>query len=116
MPASTGFSLIELLVALAIFALVVVGLLNLAGESTRTAVHVERSVLAGIVADNLAAEAALAEASALAAPAQGSERLGERDWRWRRETAASGNDGLLRIDIEVTGDDGAVAANATVLR
>jgi len=49
-----GFSLIELLVALAVFALAVLALLNLAGESTRTAVLLEERVLAGVVAENRA--------------------------------------------------------------
>lgn len=115
--ATRGFSLIELLVALAVFALVVVGLLNLAGESVRTAVHVEESVLAGIVADNIAAEAQLLEATMLASPAQGSERLGDRDWRWRRTAAATGSDGLLRIDVEVMrpDDDGVIASVSVFL-
>lgn len=116
-PATRGFSLIELLVALAVFALVIVGLLNLAGESVRTAVHVEESVLASIVADNIAAEARLLEAAALAAPAQGSERLGDHDWRWRRTAAATGSDGLLRIEVEVLRPEGdGVAASASVFR
>lgn len=112
-----GFSLIELLVALAVFALVIVGLLNLAGESVRSAVHIEERVLAGIVADNIAAEAGLLEATALAAPAQGSERLGDHDWRWRRTAATTGSDGLLRINVEVLRPEGdGVAASASVFR
>lgn len=113
--AARGFSLIELLVALAVFALVVVGLLNLAGESVRTAVHVEESVLAGFVADNVVAEAQLLEPASLAAPAAGSEQLGGREWHWRRTAVATG--GLLRVDVEVRRpDDGGVAAVASVFR
>ncbi|ADV26794.1 general secretion pathway protein I [Pseudoxanthomonas suwonensis 11-1] len=112
-----GFSLIELLVALAVFALVVVGLLNLSGESVRTAVHVEESVLAGIVAANVAAEAQLLEPAALAAPLEGSEALGGRDWHWRRTAVDAGSDGMVRVDVEVRrpGGDG-VAASASVFR
>lgn len=110
-----GFSLIELLVALAIFALVIVGLLNLAGESTRTAVHVEEAVLAGILAENLAAEAQLLEAAELSAPGQGRENLGDRDWRWRRTATVTGRAGLLRVDIEVLRAEGdGVVASASV--
>ena len=49
-----GFSLLELLVALAIFGMAVVGLLNLSGESTRTAVILEERALAAVVAENQA--------------------------------------------------------------
>lgn len=112
-----GFSLVELLVALAVFALVVVGLLNLAGESARTAAHIEENVLAGIVAGNVAAEAQLLEPAELAAPAHGGEHLGGRDWHWRRQATATGDDGLLRIDVDVLRpEDGGVAATASVFR
>lgn len=112
-----GFSLIELLVALAVFALVVVGLLNLSGESVRTAVHVEEQVLAGIVAANVAAEAQLLEPAQLAAPQEGSEELGGRRWSWRRSATVTGGDGLLRVDVEVLRPgDGGVAATASVFQ
>lgn len=107
-----GFSLIELLVALAIVALVAAGLLNLAGESTRTAAHLETRALASIVADNLLAEAMLDEPQALARPADGRVALGARDWQWRRSATSTGDDGLLRIDVEVTDADGQLAAQA----
>ena len=66
-----GFSLLELLVALAIFGMAVVGLLNLSGESTRTAVILEERALAAVVAENQAIEALLAPAAVAAAPAAG---------------------------------------------
>jgi len=115
--AARGFSLIELLVALAVFALVVVAMLNLSGESVRTAVHVEERVLAGIVAANVAAEAQLLEPAQLAASQQGSQTLGDRQWAWRRTATDTGSDGLLRVEIEVLRPgDGGVAASASVFR
>lgn len=103
-----GFSLIELLVAMAVFALAVLALLNLSGESTRTAAHVEERVLAGIVAQNLAAEAMLADAGALAAPAGGIEELGGRRWRWLREPEAldDGAGQVLALRVRVGPEDG----------
>ena len=49
-----GFSLIEMLVALAVFSLAVIALLHLAGQNTRAASVIEERVLAGVVADNRA--------------------------------------------------------------
>ncbi|TQV29568.1 type II secretion system protein GspI, partial [Xanthomonas perforans] len=69
--ASSGFSLLELIVALAIFGIAVVGLLNLSSESTRTAVVLEEHALAAVVAENQAIEATLAPAAAIRAPANG---------------------------------------------
>ena len=52
-----GFSLLETLVAFAVFALAALALINLAGENTRAATHVETRVLSGIVADNIVVQA-----------------------------------------------------------
>ena len=111
-----GFSLIELLVALAIVALIAAGLLNLAGESTRTAAHLETRVIAAIVADNLAADALLADAGTLARPSDGTTRVASRDWRWQRRATPAGEASMLRIDIEVTDQDGQLAGQAWVFR
>ena len=95
-----GFSLLELLVALAIFGMAVVGLLNLSGESTRTAVILEERALAAVVAENQAIEALLAPAAVAAAPAAGQESAGARGWDWKR-TATPAGQGMLRIAISV---------------
>ncbi|AOH36405.1 type II secretion system minor pseudopilin GspI [Luteimonas sp. JM171] len=112
-----GFSLLELLVALAVFSLVVLALLNLAGESTRTAVIVEERVLAGIVAGNRAVEAAVEPLDMVAAQGQGEEQLGDRQWRWTRAVSATDDADILRIDIAVyaAGSD-RIAAETVLFR
>lgn len=99
---SAGFSLVEMLVALVVFALAVLGLLNLAGESTRTAVAIEERVLAAVVADSVAVEAAVVDVRALVPDAEGREDAGGRDWRWTRTTTATADPNLLRVDIRVS--------------
>ncbi|PPV08875.1 type II secretion system protein I [Xanthomonas bromi] len=96
-----GFSLLELMVALAIFGMAVVGLLNLSGESTRTAVVLAERALATVVAENQAIEATLAPASAVRAPANGQVELGGRSWEWQRQSMPAGAAGLLRIEVRV---------------
>ncbi|MGO1541864.1 MAG: type II secretion system minor pseudopilin GspI [Luteimonas sp.] len=98
---SSGFTLLELLVALGVFSLVVLALLNLAGESTRTAVIVEERVLAGIVAENRAVEAAVEPLAELAAHGEGTEHLGDRDWHWTRALGGTDDEAIVRIDIAV---------------
>ena len=114
---SSGFTLLELLVALAVFSLVVLALLNLAGESTRTAVIVEERVLAGIVAENRAVEAAIEPLADLAAHGKGDERLGDRGWHWTRTLGATDDEAVLRIDIAVypSGSD-RIAAESVLFR
>lgn len=98
---SAGFSLLELLVALAIFGMAVVGLLNLSGESTRTAVVLEERALAAVVVENQAIEAMLAPTAAALAPAAGQEMLGERSWDWQRRALPAGTAGMVRIEVQV---------------
>jgi general secretion pathway protein I len=99
--AEAGFSLLEMLVALAVFSLAVMALLHLSGQNARSAVIVEEQVLAGIVADTVAAESLLLDAAALANKAEGREIAGEREWHWQRRIVATPVAGLLRVDIEV---------------
>ena len=112
-----GFSLIEMLVAVAVLSLVALALLNLAGENTRTALVVEERVLAGIVADNRAVEAMLATPAELAANDAGTESAGDREWRWTRSVQLTDADAIARIDVAVlpAGED-RVAAEAHVFR
>lgn len=99
--ASSGFSLLELIVALAIFGMAVVGLLNLSSESTRTAVVLEERALAAVVAENQAIEATLAPAAAIRAPANGQVVLGGRSWEWQRQSMPAGAAGLVQIEVRV---------------
>lgn len=54
-----GFTLIEMLVALAVFGLAAMALIKLATESTRHASAVERQALGNIIAERLATEISL---------------------------------------------------------
>ena len=56
----SGFTLVEMLVAMAVFALAAMALLNLSGENTRSAARVEDRTLGGVVAENVAVESAIA--------------------------------------------------------
>lgn len=113
----TGFSLIEMLVAMAVFSLVALALLNLAGENTRSAVVIEERVLAGVVADNRAVEAMLSTPADLAGHPVGSESSGDRDWRWSRTVSETDMAAIVRVDVTVmpAGED-RIAAEASVFR
>ena len=101
-----GFSLIELLVALAVFSLAAVALLNLAGESTRTAASLEERVMAGVIADNRAVEVVATETPPAPGLAEGVDPLGARDWRWTRLITATADPDLLRVEVRVSPTDG----------
>jgi general secretion pathway protein I len=117
-----GFSLVEMLVALAVFALAAMALLHLAGENTRAAFAAEERVLAGVVADNLAVDAMVEPAVPSASNAQGVAQSAGRDWHWTRRTQATAGEALVRIDVAVYappewGDEAPrVAAERSVFR
>lgn len=73
-----GFTLIEMLVALTVFALAAMALIRLTLESTRTAALMEQRTLAGMVADTVAAETALGIQTA----ASGQVEVAGQVWTW----------------------------------
>jgi len=111
-PARQGFSLIELLVALAVFSLAAMALLNLSGENIRSAARVEDRTLGGVVAENLAVEAAITP-GLHEGDSSGQTMLAGRPWRWTRTVAPTDHPALLRVDIRVSTNEG-LAADRTL--
>jgi general secretion pathway protein I len=109
-----GFTLIELLVALAVFSLAAMALLNLSGESTRSAARVETRTLGGLVAENVAVDTIVAPSLA-EGETSGEVSLAGRRWRWTRAVAATDDPELLRVQIQVVTDEGQ-AAERTLFR
>jgi general secretion pathway protein I len=103
-----GFTLVEMLVALAVFSLAAMALLNLSGESTRSAQRAETRTLGGMVAENVAIEAAVAP-SLGEGETSGQSDLGGRRWGWTRAVSATADPDLLRIDVRVRDEEGQVA-------
>ena len=115
--AAGGFSLIEMLVALAVFSLAVIALLHLAGQNTRAASVIEERVLAGVVADNRAVEAVLAGPGELATEETGAETCGDRAWQWTRRVQATDDTGIVRVLVAVSpAGTGGISAEASVFR
>lgn len=108
MTSRDGFTLIETLVALAVFSLAAMALLNLSGESARSAARVEMRTLGGVVAENVAAEAMIA-ASLPVGETSGEVEMAGRVWRWRRTVSGTEVPGMGRIDVRVFTDEGQAA-------
>ncbi|NBB51524.1 type II secretion system minor pseudopilin GspI [Rhizobium sp. CRIBSB] len=104
-----GFTLLEVLVALAVFSLMAVALLHLAGENTRSAARVEARVLGGMVAENLAVQAYSLPNPPALGRTEGSLANAGRTWRWIQDVARTDDPGILRIDVRVADADGQVA-------
>jgi len=99
-----GFTLIEMLVALAVFAMAAMALVKLSLESTRTTAMMERKALGAIVADKVAADAVLGFSSA----SQGQIEMAGRRWDWMRHAPVS-REGVTVFEVRVFNDGEQVA-------
>lgn len=112
----SGFTLLEVLVALAVFSVAALALLNLETVTTSNTIALQDRTVGQIVARNIAVEAL----SAPSPPSQGAES-GEavnagRQWVWTRQTGESPEARILQIDIAVRNDSGDQVAALTVFR
>lgn len=110
-----GFSLIEMVVALGVFSLAALALLNLMGEGVRSAARAETRALGAVVAENVAVEAVIARDRPSEGTADGQVQLAGRDWRWTRIVTTTADPGILRIDVSVS-ESGEHAADLAVFR
>jgi len=111
-----GFTLIEALVALAIFGLAAVTLLRLEGATMSSTRLLERKVIAQIVARNLATEALTDPVSPPFGTVSGVESNAGSEWRWTRRTTRMGDTRLQRIAISVADPGGGEAAAVLLYR
>lgn len=96
-----GFSLLEVVVALAVIALILVGLSKSAGQSAR-ALEIERDdLLAQWVASDVLAETRLAEHFPAVGKREGSLLMGQREYRWELVVASTQEPAVRRMDVRV---------------
>lgn len=112
----SGFTLLELLVALAVFSLAALALVKVQGVSVRTAADLDTRMLAETVARNLSVELTSDPHAPALGRADGVVENGGRRWRWTRIASAAEDARLVRLDIRVEGEDGGSPALLTILR
>jgi len=96
-----GFTLVEVLVALAIVSIALLAALRAAGQGTTSVGELRSHLLAGWVAENLLAEQR-ARGDWLALGIQrGSGRQGGIEFTWREEVTATPNPAFRRVDVFV---------------
>lgn len=102
---SAGFTLLEVLIALAVVALALLALTRAASVQVQSFDALRERTLAGWVAANTLTETRLANAFPPTGRSEGRTRLAERDWRWTREVQSTPDAGIRRIDIRVFAGD-----------
>jgi general secretion pathway protein I len=111
-----GFTLVEMLVALAIFSLAALALLRLEGATVTTTALLQEQALAQVVARNLAVEALTDPEPPAFGATRGEAVNAGRKWRWTRMVGRSPEPRIQLIRIEVRSDRGPEAANLTLFR
>jgi general secretion pathway protein I len=99
-----GFSLLEVLIALAVLALALFALTRSAALAVQSTAHREETLLASVVAGNVLTRIRLAEASPAPGRREGSERQGGREFHWRAVVVESDLPGIMRIEVAVAVD------------
>ncbi|MAN12598.1 MAG: type II secretion system minor pseudopilin GspI [Pseudomonadota bacterium] len=105
--AELGFTLLEMLVALAVFSLAALALVRLQGVTLRTAADLDSKALGQIVARNLMVEVQTDPLPPSIGQADGDVTNGGRRWHWSRVVKPTDDRRLLQIDLTVDGQPGA---------
>ena len=114
--AEDGFTLIEMLVALAIFSLAALALLRLEGATVANTARLQDQAMAQIVARNLAIEAMTDPVAPAFGRESGEAVNGGRSWSWTRVVDRSPEPRIQQIEIEVRSRMGPEGARLTVFR
>jgi len=114
--AERGFTLIEMMVALAVFSLAALALIRLEGATIRGASTLDTTLMAQIVARNVAYTAMTDARAPTLGVASGIERNGGRPWSWTRVVQPTGDARILKIDVTVMDPSGRSAGHLTVVR
>lgn len=111
-----GFTLIEMLVALAIFSLAALALLRLGGATASNSALLGDQAIAQVVARNLAVEAITDPLPPSFGTMAGNAENAGRSWRWTRTVGRSPEPRIQQIEIEVASASGPARARLTVFR
>lgn len=97
----SGFTLIEVLVALAIISIALLASLRVAGGGTNSVGELRARLLAGWVAENVLAEQRARDIWLPIGMQSGNQRQGGMPFIWREEVIATPNTAFRRVNISV---------------
>jgi general secretion pathway protein I len=96
---NNGFTLLEVLIALAILAILMIGLIKMTADNTRNLWYLENKTLATIIASNHTIGLRLAKEKP--ENQDGWETLSGRKWYWQAKRKVTTTMGLWRYQIQV---------------
>ena len=111
-----GFTLIEVMVALAVFGLAALALIRLESATIRGAATLDATMLAQMVAQSVAVDAVTGAQPPVLGPTRGAMIDGGRNWTWTRTVSPLGGGGIVRVDVSVADARGQVLGRLTMVR
>ncbi len=111
-PPRNGFTMIEIMVALAIFSLAALAMVRLQGYSVRSTANLGDSSMAWQVARNVAVEILSNPVPPTLGETGGEEVNGGQSWLWTATTAKTDDARLVKVEISVVGTGNAALRKA----
>ena len=110
-----GFTLLEVLVALAILAIVMGALIKVTDSYAFNAGYLQEKTLAQWIAENKATEYLLLKDVPPTGTKEGVTEMAKVEWQWRVKISSTPNNQIRRLDIDVALKDGDLDAPITTL-
>jgi len=101
---SRGFTLLEVLIALAIVALALTALVRASGQQADALAREREQTLAGWTAANVLAEVKLRDGFPAVGERGGEQQQGDRKFRWKLIVSATDQPAIRRLTVTVFGD------------
>lgn len=99
-----GFTLLEVMVALAVVAIALTAVLSSSGRTVRNAAELRDRTIAQWVAENRLAELRLESGWPSTGRTRGQAEMAGRDWFWTMRVAETEDEDLRRVEVEVARD------------
>lgn len=111
-----GFTLIEMLVALAIFSLAALALLRLEGATLTSTARLADTTMAQIVARNLAVDILTAPQPPAFGDDTGSVVNGGATWHWTRSVTRTDDVRVARVNLQIADEAGRTLTRLSIAR
>ena len=98
---AAGFTLLEVLVALAVIALSMGAIIKATGDYTNNQSYLRDRTVAMWVARNVLVQYRVDKEWPRVGERKGTQEMGNREWRWLAVTSQTDEDELRRLDVEV---------------
>lgn len=112
----SGFTLIEMLVALAVFSLAALALIRLQAYTTRNAAELETRVVAQSVVRNRAVEILTDPRPPALGQTSGQVENGGLTWNWTQDAKLTEDQRFVQVDITANENVSGAPASLTILR